>query len=160
MAKGNEIVIEGPDAKGKRLEGITNGALKPGIVVQIDVSAGFDDNNRLTWEPYNPDSDGDQRLIAILDYDPLQGKLSTDAYGDGDRCFVYVPLPGDELNMLLKDVAGTGDDHSFGELLMVDDGTGKLIATTSSPEAEAFQLLEAVTDPTSDTLAHVIYTGY
>jgi len=43
---------------------------------------------------------------------------------------------------------------------MVDDGTGKLIATTGTPESEPFVLLETVTDPTADTLAWTMYSGY
>ena len=62
--------------------------------------------------------------------------------------------------MLLQDVAGTGDDHALGEMLIIDKGTGKLIASTGTPEAECFMLVETITDPTADTLAHVIYTGY
>ena len=63
------------------------------------------------------------------------------------------------MNCLIGDVAGTGDDHAFGDILMVDDGTGELIATTGTPESEPFMLMEVITDPTADTLARVIYSG-
>lgn len=62
--------------------------------------------------------------------------------------------------MLLLNIAGTADDHALGELLMVDNGTGKLIATTGTPECEPFVLLEAVTDPVADTLAWTMFSGY
>ena len=159
MAKGNAIILS-PTPRGVFKEGVITGTPKPGIVMQIDVSEGLDGTGSLTWEAFNADADGDQRLIAILLPDEFQGKTETDAYVAGDRGKVYIPAAGEEFNMLLADVAGTGDDHAFGELLMVDDGTGKLIATTGSPESECFQLLEAVTDPTADQLVHVIYTGY
>ena len=159
MARGTEIIVSGYP-RGVFMEGYVNAALKPGTVCQIDVSEGMGDDGRFDWEAYNTSADGEQRMIAVLLPDRLKGKLETDAYVSGDRCFLYVPCAGEELNMLLGDVAGTGDDHTFGEILMVDDGTGKLVATTGSPESEPFMLLEAVTDPVADTLAHCIYTGY
>lgn len=160
MAKGNRIIVSA-EPKGRFMEGIVSGALVPGTLVQIDVSEGISDaTGRFDWEVFNSDADGDQRLVAVLLEDSLQGKAATAAYVDRDHCFVYVPLPGDELNCIVSNLAGTADDHSFGDLLMIDDGTGELIATTGSPESEPFILLEAITDPTADTLAHVMFTGY
>lgn len=159
MAKGNEIIVSA-NPRGVFQEGTINGALKPGTLVQIDVSEGLNAQGRPKWEAFNADADGDQRLIAVLLPDTLRGKLATDAYVDGEHCYVYIPVAGEELNMLVGDVAGTGDDHAFGELLMANDGDGKLVATTGSPESESFILLEAITDPTADTLAHCMFTGY
>ena len=159
MAKGNEILLSA-NPRGVFLEGYVNAALQPGIVCQMDVSEGLGADGRPDWEAYNTAADGEQRLIAVLLPDQLKGKLATDAYASGDRCFLYVPYAGEELNMLLLDIAGTGDDFAFGDILMVNDGDGKLIATTGTPESEPFQLMEAVTDPVADTLAHCIYTGY
>lgn len=159
MASGNEIIVT-PNPRGVFREGTINGALKPGTFVQVDVSEGEDANGNETYEAYNADDDGDQRQVYILLPDQFRGKLATDAYTDGDHCFVYTPMPGEELNALVKNLAGTADDHSFGDILMIDDGTGKLIATTGSPESEVAQLLEAITDPTEDTLALIRYTGY
>lgn len=159
MAKGNEIIVSA-NPRGVFQEGTVNGALKPGTCVQIDVSEGLNSQGRPQWEAYNADADGNQRLVAVLLPDTLRGKTATDAYVSGDHCFVYIPAPGEELNMLIADVAGTADDHAFGEILIIDDGTGKLVATTGSPESEPFQLLEVITDPEADTLAHCIFTGY
>lgn len=159
MAKGNEIVVS-ENPRGRFTEGTIRTAEKPGTLVQIDVSEGLNANGRPQFEAFDAGADGDQRLIAVLVEDNLSGKIATDAYAAGDQCRVYFPLPGDEINMLVENLAGTGDDHSFGDLLMANDGTGKLVATTGSPESEPFQLLEAITDPTADTLAHCIFTGY
>jgi hypothetical protein len=41
----------------------------------------------------------------VLREDYLQGKTVDDAYAAGDRCFLYVPKPGDELNLLLLNIA-------------------------------------------------------
>ena len=72
---------------------------------------------------------------------------------------LYCPLPGDELLMLVGDVSGTADDHTIGEILMVDDGTGELVTTTGSPENEHFVCLEAAADPTADALMHCMFAG-
>ena len=87
----------------------------------------------------------------------MAGQTMDTAYAAGDRAFGYIPLPGDELNLLLGDVSGTADDHTKGEILIIDDGTGEFIATTGSPEEEVAQLLETITDPTADTLAWCVW---
>jgi hypothetical protein len=128
-----------------------------------------------TYEVYNADADGGRPKgpLFILCEDPTKNTWSANAtgvstpaywysaYADGDQCQVYTPFPGEEFNLLVADVAGTGDDHAVGEILIIDDGTGKLIATTGTPETECFMLLETLTDPaTTDNLAWCIYTGY
>jgi hypothetical protein len=145
------------DPRGRFFDGYIDGTPKPGTVMQIK-AATAKVGGRWTWEVYNRDADGDnpQGPIVVLLEDHLQGKGVGDAYVSGTLGRLYVPLPGDELLMLLGDVSGTGDDHTIGEILMVDDGTGKLVVTTGSPENEHFVCLEAVTDPTADTLALVM----
>lgn len=156
-ARGDSIIISA-DPGGKFLEGIVSGTPKPGTVMEVQTF--FYQGNRHLWRAYQPGTDGERRLIAVLLEDNLQGKLISDAYVDGTRCFLYCPLPGEELNMLFLDVAGTADDHAAGETCIVDTGTGKLIATTGSPESEPFRLMEAVTDPSADFLAPCVFTGY
>ncbi len=163
MAKGNEIIVTSPE-RGVRLEGFVSGTPKPGTVMQI-VGGTAPVAGRFTWEVYDADSDGDQRIIAVLLPDHLQGKTATDAYASGDRCYLYCPIMGEQLNMLIADVSGTGtagsENKAIGDLLMVDDGTGKLIDTTGSPESEPFILLEVQAEPISaDALLWCMYTGY
>ena len=159
MALGAGIILAS-NPRGVFDEGYVNAALKPGTVVQVDVSEGLGNDGRPDWEAYDAAADGDQRLIAVLLADELKGKLAIDAYVSGDRCFVYMPVAGEHINMLVLNLAGTADDHAFGDILIVNDGDGKLIATTGSPESEPFILFEAITDPVADTLAHCVYTGY
>ena len=159
MALGNAIILTG-EPKGRFFEGIISGTPKPGTIMQIDVSEGLGTDGRATWEAYNADADGNRRMLAVLLEDDLRGRDELTAYADGDRGRLYVPLPGDELNLLFNNVAGTADDVVFGDLLIVDDGTGKLNVTTGSPESEPFQAMEAYTDPTADQLIHVLCTGY
>lgn len=159
MAASDNKILLSADPKGRFVEGIISGTPKPGTCMQIK-AATEPVNGRFTWEVYNRASDGDRYLVAVLLEDSLQGKTVSDAYVTGTYGRLYCPVPGDELNMLLQDVAGTGDDHAIGDLLIIDDGTGKLIATTGGPEAEPFIVAETKTDPTADHLTHCIFTGY
>lgn len=162
MAKGNEIIVSA-EPMGRFLEGIISGTPKPGTVMQIK-AATEPVNGRHTWEVYNRVIDANRGLIAVLLPDHLQGKTATDAYTSGDRGFMYVPIAGEELNMLVANLAGTADDFAIGDLLTVDDGTGKLIDTVGTSgmgvESEPFIVLETVTDPTADHLVHCMFTGY
>ena len=159
MSKGNNIIVTSPE-RGVRLEGIISGTDKPGTVMQM-VAATEPIGGRFTWAKASAGmaADGDQRLIAVLLPDVLQGKTAGDAYVTGSRCFLYCPLPGETLNMLVEDVGGTGDDFAIGDLLEVDNGTGKLLATTSG-ESEPFVCLETVTNPLADHLMWCMFTGY
>ena len=160
MAQGNEIVLSG-EPRGRFYEGIiaSGETPKPGTVMQIQAAV-EPIGGRLTWEMLDSGADGDQRLIAVLLPDQLQGKMATAAYAAGDRCFLYIPLPGDELNMLVSNISGTSDSFAIGDLLMVNDGDGELIATTGSPESESFIVMETVAALTADTLVHCMFTGY
>jgi hypothetical protein len=149
--------------QGKFMEGYiaTGETPKPGTVMQVDPTVALK-GGRHTYKAYAPGVDGENPLgsIWVLREDQFNGdRDETTAYAAGDRCFLYSPLPGEELNMLVENLAGTNDDHAAGEKLMVNHGTGKLIITTGSPENEHFVLLETITDPTADTLAWVQYAG-
>lgn len=160
--KGNEIIVSA-EPGGRFLEGIVSGTPKPGTCMQI-TAATEPVGGRHTWEVYNTSADGEQRLVAILLPDVLQGKTYSDAYVSGDRCFLYCPQAGDELNMLVTDInTGTTDTFAIADLLMIDDGTGKLVDTTGTPEMESFICLETYSDPTStqtDFWLHCMYTGH
>lgn len=158
MSLGNTVVIS-ENPRGRYLPAIISGTPKPGTVMQI--KAGTESvGGAFTWEVYNADADGNQRLIAVTVEDGNQGFPITTAYVTGTRGMVYCPLPGDELNMLVANIPGTSDSFAIGDLLMVDDGTGKLIATTSSPESEAFVCAETVATLTADAHVHCFFTGY
>src|SRR5687767_4248385 len=150
MARGNSILV-GFEMQGRREEGIvaTGETHYPGVAVQAKVSAGLT-GGRYTYELYNADADGGRPKgpIYIVLEDAYQGRTVSDPYTAGERLFLYCPLPGDELNLLISNLSGTGDDHTAGEMLIIDDTTGEFIATTGTPETEVAQLLETITDPT------------
>jgi hypothetical protein len=149
------------EPRGRFKEGIIDGTPYPGTIMQI--KAGVEEvGGRFTYEAYNQAADGDrpQGAIYILLEDALQGKTIDDAYVSGTRGFLYAPLPGDELLARLGDVSGTGDAHTIGEKMMVDDGTGELIVTTGTPETEPFCCLETLAAPTADTHVFCEFTGF
>jgi len=155
MASGNEIIVSG-NPKGVFLEGTVDGTPKPGTVMQIN-AATEPVGGRHDWTAFNATADGDRRLVAVLLPDSLQGKDASAAYVDGDRCFLYVPSAGEEINILADDTGTPA--FAIGGLLIVDDGTGKVHATTGTPESEPFLVLETVSAISADTLIHCMYTG-
>lgn len=157
MALGNKIVIA-QDPRGRQIEGKLSGALKPGTCVQLS-AATEPVAGRYQWEVWDAGADGDQRLVAVL-MENFRGDDATTAYVTLEQCRIYIPLPGDELNMLVENIAGTSDSFAIGDLLMVNDASGKLVATTGSPESEAFVVMETVAAITADTLVHCMFTGY
>lgn len=164
MARGNAIIVTSP-YKGVLDEGFvkTGETHYPGMIVQRDASVALV-GGRHTYKIYDRDADGDQPAGAFWVVTNLLGamigKAVTVAIAAGEKCMYYSPVAGEELNLLIKNLTGTGDDHALGEILAVDDGTGLLIATTGTPETEVAQLLEAITDPTADTLAWCQWSGH
>jgi len=158
MAKGSGIILAS-EPRGVFLEGIISGTDKPGTVMQV-LAATEPVGERFTWTVFDAAADGDQRLIAVLLPKDNEGGLATAAYVTGDRCFLYIPAMGEELNMLVANVGGTGDSFAISDIMMVDDGTGKLIATTGGPESEPFIIMETVAALTADTLVRCMFTGY
>ena len=163
MALGNNIVLAN-NPRGRFFEGYKiAGTPSPGIMVQIDVSEA-EVGGRWAYEAYNSDVDAESGFVLILLEDQNQNLGNTTAYITNTRCWMYAPLPGDEMNILLEDVAGTvaADDTAIGDRLIVDDGTGKFIASTgtSHVKSEPFIALEVVTEPAADTLIRALFTGY
>jgi hypothetical protein len=161
MARGNSIVVTS-NPRGVFMEGIIGAGLtpKPGTIMQIQIATALK-GGRHTWELYAPGTSGAKPKgpLIVLREDPYQGKTVSDAYAAGDRAFGYSPIAGEELNLLLEDIAGTADDHLLGEIVIPKTATGKLIATTGTPSV-TFLLKEAVTDPVADTLVWTQYGGY
>ena len=110
--RGNEIVVSA-EPNGRFIEGTikTGETPSPGSIMQIDTSAGINSLGRFDWELYNVSADGVHPVgpFIILREDIGQGKTNTDAYAAGDHAYGYIPLHGDELNLLIDDVAGTAD---------------------------------------------------
>jgi hypothetical protein len=162
MPRGNKILVS-DNPKGNFGEGVINTGETPypGTIMQRDPTQSLV-GGRPVYKMYNRDADGNRPAGAfwVLLEDDLQGKLSMDAYAAGERCRLYSPLPGDEVNLRFGNASGTGDDVTAGDLMIVDDGTGEVITTTGSPETEVAMALEAITDPTEDQLLWCEWTGH
>lgn len=104
------------------------------------------------YEVWNGAADGEQDEVIILCEDSLRGRTVDDAYAAGDHFFAYIPANGELVQVLYGNASGTADDVAIGTKLMIDDGTGKAILTTGSPESEPFKAMEAIVDPSADQL--------
>lgn len=160
MTSKAKIVITAHDNRPYK-EGLISGTPSPGTVMQIK-AATEPQSGRFTWEAYNRDADSNrpQGPLAILCENWKLGKTTSDAYVDGEMGLLWVPQAGEELLVLAANVAGTSDAFAIGDILIVDDGTGKIIHTTGSPEIEPFVAIETVAAIAADTLIEVMYTGY
>ena len=104
-------------------------------------------------------ADGDKKCIAILVEKDQEAGIYSAAYAAGDRAKVYYPAMGEQFNMLVEDVSGTGDDKIVGEEYMLDNGTGKLLTADDNAEAHPFTGLEASTNPLADELIWCRFNG-
>ena len=157
----NTIVLTAAPA-GRFLEGILNddagNGVYPGSGMEIDAAV-EPVGGRHTWQAYSGTT-GHRKLISILLENEIIGKICTDAISDGQRIRMYCPIPGDELLVLVSATGtGTGDAQAIGDKLILANG-GTFIATTGTPEAEPFEVMETLTDVVAaGTLTHVIFTG-
>lgn len=158
----NSIIVSSAP-RGRKLNAIIYGTPYPGTVMQVK-SAVEPVNDLFTVEVYDrgADSDRPKGPLMVLCEDWLQGKTIDDAYADGKVGCLYIPTFGDELLMLVADVSGTTTDtHTIGEMFIIDDGTGKLLTTTGSPEIEPFMCMETLsTGFTADKLVHCWFSGF
>jgi len=157
--QGNKILLAS-NPRGMFIEGSVSGTPLPGTLMTLKAST-EPVGGRPTWEAYDRDADGDRALVAVL-LEGFSGATYADAYVTGERCQVYVPAAGEELNVLASaSGTGTGDSMAIGDLLIAVDGTGLLVATTGDIESEPFQVMETVADVVAaGTLTHCIYTGH
>ena len=156
LSVGSTIILSS-EPRGVFLGGIVSGTPKPGTCMTITTAEPV--NERHTWEAFNRDADGNRANWGVLLDDFIQGLDNDTAYVDGTHCQIYFPAKGESLLMLVANIAGTGDAFAIGDYMIIDDGTGKLIATTGSPEEEPFQVMETVAALTADTLVHCMYSG-
>lgn len=159
-------ILVTPDPQGKFLEGTlssnANGA-KPGAAMMIDTTKS-EVAGRPQYTYFANGANGARGLMAILLEDELFGGTVDDAFSTNDRIRMYCPGEGDELLVRFLNVGtGTGageEDIALGDLLITDyDGSGNFIVTTGSPEREAFEAMEAISNITADKLVLVRYTG-
>jgi len=154
------VILLASNPRGLFLEGIMYGTPSPGTLMTVK-AATEPVGTKFTWEPYNTDGNGVRNLTAVL-LEPFHGASYSTAYVTGERCRMYVPFAGEEMNMLITHAGtGTGDSLAIGDMLIAVDGTGLLLQTTGTVESEPFMALETVADLViAGSLCHCIYTGY
>jgi hypothetical protein len=158
MAKGNEIIVSS-DPRGVFMEGIIGDTSKPGTLMQIQAGTA-PKAGRFTWIAASIGTDGKASLIAVLLPDSLQGKLATDAYVSGTRCFLYCPEGGEDLNVLVGEGAGTSNTFAIGDRFTLDSDVGILIPAAGTEASQPFICLETFTQVTSPQLVWCKYTDH
>jgi hypothetical protein len=111
---GVKILKQSPPC-GVRVSGIIIGTPLPGTLVTPVPGQGPTVSGRMQWQPLTPSADFSpfpQPGAFVLLEDELQGKTYKDPYVSGTRCFIYAPLTGEELNMLVTQ-PGTGTAPGF-----------------------------------------------
>lgn len=153
--KNNTIVLSN-EPKGRFLEGIVSGTPSPGHLGQIKAAV-EPVSGRHTWEVAAPGADGADTLCAVWREDELQGKMYNSAYVAGTRGFLYVPIAGEELNVRVGEVAGTGNTYAIGDKLMANATGGWLIPHTGGAANRAlFVVMETITQQAAGGLVHVM----
>jgi hypothetical protein len=145
MSKGNSIVVQ-DNPRGCFIEGIVSGTPIPGTVMEM-VPATVPVNGRFTYRS-SARGAGRDRMALILMEDSAQGGTMTGAYVSGTRCQMYVPLPGEDVNVLV-DVPGTGTSlgggPTIGEYLEYNND-GHLTLEVGSPQSTDFISDENIPD--------------
>lgn len=125
----NTILLKGRDARYDegRVKAATT--IKPGMLIER-----FTDG---TWQPHAT-AGGTFTGGAVASEDALQGKTITDNYSGGDLIRLYIPLPGDEVQLILK----AGENAAMNSKLSSNgDGTMQVVTGT---EGVVFEALEAL----------------
>jgi len=175
MAKGRNIILTG-EPRGLFEEGYITDTSKPGMIMETVPGAALQNGRRQVRATTR--TAGAKGPICVLLADELQGKLGVgaagtpvvsggvtvtgpaqggDAYVANTVCFLYWPMAGDELNLLVGDVAGTGDVLAVGDLYGVNNN-GKLIKN-SSYTAAPFESQEATGALTGDGMVWFKFLG-
>lgn len=137
----NNTIILSSNPKGVFDSGVIDDTSKPGTCMEMVTATTFQ-NGRPHWRA-SSDTVGTKRGICVLVEDWLQGKLVSDAFVSGTFIpNLYWPALGEELNLLVANVSGTGSAERVlqGDRLGVS-AAGKLILD-SSYATRPFQAME------------------
>jgi hypothetical protein len=150
MSRGNLIVVNG-DPRGRRIGGVIDDTSAPGTIMQINAGVAMT-GGRHHWIAAAPGTDGKEVLKAVLLEDIKLGRTMTTAYAIGEHITLYHMLPGDEVNLLWGEVAGTGNTCAIGDRFIVDAESGLIVPESGSPQETFCIALEALTQQAGGTL--------
>ena len=164
--KGTRILISSP-SRGFFEHVYITGVPEPGVCMEIKPSTepvGGLFNYQMygtqaaSGEQYISAS-GNRKAVAILMEKDDVGGIYSRAYVANEIGRIYWPAMGEQFNIVVANVSGTGDTFIIGQEMMLEDGTGQLV-TGSSSEACPFTMLETVaTALTVDTRKWVRFNG-
>jgi hypothetical protein len=160
MALGAEIVVSSP-VKGMYTECTVVGTPYPGTFMTLVPAtapvggwvanpSGAPTDGRFSWQTYAPYGgvDGQKNTVTcLLVPDYQQGMINTTQYTNGQRGYLYFPLPGDQYNAIVQQVpiSGTADNHVIGDSMKIQFGTGWLLRDpTLAGSKDVCQLLETI----------------
>lgn len=154
--KGSKILISA-NPMGLREEGTITDTSKPGTLMEIVPATAFS-QGRPSYRASSAAAGAKGPRIVLLE-NWMLGKIYSDAYAANERCYVYRPNAGDEFNLILGDIGGTGDAAiAIGDVYGVNTD-GKLIRN-SSYTSTPFESQEAVAAGlAADYLLWVKYRG-
>lgn len=160
MSRGNSIILSS-NPKGQFVEGTIDSAVstaKPGHAVQIKAATEFV-GGRPFFQLAAPGTDGEDIVHMILIEDNLQGFTMTSTFAAGTRARAYVPIAGEEMNIRVGEVAGTGNTFAIGDQFMINASGGYYIpATGSPPQSVAFVCMETEVQVAGQSLIHCVKT--
>jgi hypothetical protein len=110
--RGNKILVC-PEPHGSFEWGYLAGAYLPGVVLERDPTVALKAGKH-TYKVYSPGADGKNPkggYWVLLENEYL-AQPATVAYASGDFAKMYSPRMGEELNLLVANLAGTADDHA------------------------------------------------
>jgi hypothetical protein len=131
------------------MEGVIDDTSLPGTCMEVTPGS-VPVNGRQHYRAVQSGVTGNPRQVIVLLEDSMQGFTFTQPYVAGRICFLYMPNPGDELNVLFAAQQGTGsaDVVTVGERLVIEVGAGVngQVAVQNTPANTAeFQSLERIT---------------
>jgi hypothetical protein len=133
--KGNEIIVASPK-RGVEWGAYVTDVSFPGTAMEI-LNAPLI-GGRPQVRHYQPSASGDPRPCIILLPDDSQGGLMSLAYAGNlsnpPYGKIYFPLPGEDVNIATKPMAGTGSANAFfiAERMMPDTATGQFVIESTS----------------------------
>lgn len=151
----NVIVVSG-DPKGHFIEGTLGSGVapKPGTCLQVKDGATLV-QGRPQYELWN----GKPEVIIVREND-LMGQGVDTAYPTAGHFFGYIPMPGDEVQVRMKDISGTADNFTAGESVAIEATSGKGIAGVGTANFQTvFTSLENVTGVAAEGLLLCRFNG-
>lgn len=133
MGTNNTIVLKG---KGHHEEAFIDEVASPGMAVELAADGKLDQVQSTQAEALK-----NVAGLKILKEDALQGKTVADAYAAADLAFYYEPVPGDHVQLLIKD----GETIAVGDTIVVEGaGSGLFVEAAGTETRYQAEALEAV----------------